>query len=95
MVRRIANFVSKDVPPEPDFSIATTELDELTAKTQEILRREITNLMIESTAKKLSPTSSAALVSYIKLLGELKDKETEALKAMGDEHLKKLARDQS
>lgn len=90
-MRRIADFKPKIETVEPDFSLASTSLEDLVNKSQEILRREITNLMIESTGKKLSPTSSAALVQYIKLLGELKDKETEELRNLGEEHLKKLA----
>lgn len=89
-MRRIAEFKSKDTQ-EPDFSLASTTLDELVDKSQEILRREITNLMIESSGRKLSPTSSSSLVAYIKLLGELKKEETETLRNLGDEHLKKLA----
>lgn len=91
MVRRVADYTPKTDSKEPDFSLASTTLDELTDKAQEILRREITNLMIESTGKKLSPTSSASLVSYIKLLGELKEKEDETLRALGNDHLEKIA----
>lgn len=76
---------------EPDLNIHDVELEDLTRKTREILRREVTNLMVESTGKKLSPTSSQSLVSYIKLLGELKDKEDEELRRLGNDHLKKLS----
>lgn len=91
-MRRIVSLEDKESPnTEPDFSLAATDLEELGAKAQEILRREITNLMVESSGRKLSPTSSAALVQYIKLLGELKEKEDEQLRNLGDEHLAKLA----
>lgn len=91
-MRRIVSIEDKQLSvKEPDFSLANTDLEELNAKAQEILRREITNLMIESSSNKLSPTSSSALVQYIKLLGELKDKEDETLRNLGDEHLKKIA----
>lgn len=92
MVRRIAEFSSKQATIEPDFSLASTTLDELNDRALEILRREVTNLMIESTGKKLSPTSSAALVQYVKLLQELKETEDKTLKALGNEHLEKLAK---
>lgn len=84
--------IVRETPVEqPDFSLAQTDLEELSAKAQEILRREIRNLMIESTERKLSPTSSNSLVQYIKLLGELKEKEDETLRNLGDDHLAKLA----
>jgi len=91
-MRRIADFTSKNTQTEPDFSLASTTLDELVDKAQEILRREITNLMVESTGKKLSPTSSQSLVAYIKLLGELKEKEEDLLQRLGDNHLKRIAK---
>lgn len=90
-MRRVADFTPKKEPTEPDFSIAQTDLDELITKAQEILRREITNLMIASTGKLLSRDNAMSLTSYIKLLNELKEAETKALKALGDEHLERLA----
>lgn len=90
-MRRISNFTPKKEQVEPDFSLVSTTLEELSNKAQEILRREILNLMGESTGGKLSPTSSASLVSYIKLLGELRDKELEDLSKLGDDHLKRLS----
>lgn len=89
-MRRIADFKPKRESVDPDFSLVSTTLEELSNKAQEILRREILNLMGESTGGKLSPTSSASLVSYIKLLGELRDKELEDLSKLGDDHLRKL-----
>lgn len=90
-MRRIADFKPKQEVTEPDFSLVSTTLEELSNKAQEILRREILNLMGESTGGKLSPTSSTSLVSYIKLLGELRDKELEDLSKLGDDHLRKLS----
>lgn len=75
-----------------DGSIIVTSIDELTTKTIEILRREILNLMGESTRGKLEPSSSKALVDYIKLLSDLKDKEKDLLAQLPDEYLEKLAR---
>lgn len=91
MTRRIAGFVSKDTPPEPDFSLATTSIEDLRLKTLEILRREVLNLMGESTRGKLSPTSSKSLTDYIKLLSDLKDLEAEELEKLSEEHLRKIA----
>lgn len=60
-------------------------------KATEILRREITNLMIESSSKKLSPSSAKDLVAYIKLLSELKAEQQEDLSKLTEEQLKALA----
>lgn len=90
-MRKIADFTAKK--PEPTEGIVIiSSVDELTAKTLEILRREITNLMIESSGGKLQPASSKSLVDYIKLLDELKKKEKELLEEASDEFLKKLAK---
>lgn len=63
---------------------------ELLGKSGEILKREITNLMIESSAKKLSAASAKDLVAYVKLLHELKLEQLAKLQAMTDEELKGL-----
>lgn len=62
-------------------------------KATEILRREITNLMIESSSKKLSPASAKDLVAYIKLLSELKAEQSETLEGLSDEQLKAITDD--
>lgn len=72
--------------------IATTSIDELMLKCQEILRREITNLMVESSKGKLSPNSAKSLSDYIKLLDTLKDKEADLLEELSDTQLKKLVK---
>lgn len=90
-MRRIADFTSKK-EPLTEGAVIVSSVDELTAKTLEILRREITNLMIESSGGKLSPPSSKALVDYVKLLDDLKVKEKELLEEASDEFLKKLAK---
>lgn len=91
-MRRIADFTSKK--PEPtEGTVIVASVDELTAKTLEILRREITNLMIESSAGKLAPPSSKSLVDYIKLLDDLKQKEKELLEEASTEFLQRLAKD--
>lgn len=91
-MRRISTFVAKKEQAPVDLTLAQTSVDELTAKSIEILRREILNLMGESSGGKLSPTSSTALVGYIKLLGELKKQEKDTLATMSDEFLEGLVK---
>jgi len=43
--------------------------------------------MMESTGKKLSPTSARDLVSYIRLLDDLREKQKEVASNMTDEEL--------
>lgn len=57
----------------------------------EILRREIKNLMMESSGKKLSPTSARDLVAYIRLLSELRAQEVDTVEGLTDEELKELS----
>jgi len=76
---------------KPGVIEATTTVDDLRVRCLEILRREVTNLMIESSKGKLSTGSSNSLTAYVKLLEELKDLEEEELKKLSEEHLKKLA----
>jgi len=90
-MRRIVSIEDKPLK-EPDFSQATTTLDELIDKSREILRREILNLMIKSSSGSLDRDASMSLVSYVKLLGELKEKETEELRNLSEEHLEKLSK---
>lgn len=94
MVRRISDFKAKIEPVVPNFDVLSVSIDELTAKTIEILRREVQNLLIESSGGKLAEKSSTALVAYIKLLGELKKKEKDLLEDLEDEFLEKIAKGQ-
>lgn len=71
------------------------DVEELLSKGGEILRREISNLMVESTSKKLSPASARDLVAYVKLLSELKEVEKAELSNLTDEELQALTSDQS
>lgn len=73
--------------PAPEFDV-----EKLLGQTEEILRREIRNLMQESTSKKLSAASSRDLVSYIELLHELKSRKEKELAEMSDEELAELAK---
>jgi hypothetical protein len=92
-MRQVSGFsgnIKESMDLQPSKIEATT-IDEMRIKCTEILRREVTNLMMESAKGKLSTQSSTSLVNYVKLLQELKDIEDEELKRLSDEHLKKLA----
>lgn len=92
MVRQVNNFVSKQPYETPDATVLPTSIDELMLKTLEILRRDILCIMGETARGKLSPQSSTALVSYVKLLTDLREKEKELLDQMSDEQLNALAK---
>lgn len=66
---------------------------DLLDKGAEILKREISNLMIESSGKKLSPNSAKDLIGYLKLLNELKLEQNKTLGELSDEELEKLEKD--
>lgn len=92
MKRIVSSFTPPVVEPtEPDFIQTATSIDELTVKCFEILRREVTNLLMESSRGKLNPTSAKSLTDYVKLLKELKLDESEELEKLSREHLEKLA----
>ncbi len=81
------------LPESPSLALPVTgefDISDLLDKGGEILRREITNLMVESSGKKLSPNSAKDLVAYLKLLSELKIEQQKALAEMSDEELEKL-----
>ena len=60
---------------------------------EEILRREVRNLLSESSRGKLSDKSSASLRDYFKLLSEMREEQAEQLKHKSKEELEKLAKD--
>lgn len=66
------------------------DVETLLAKCGELLRREITNLLMESSGGKLAPNSSRDLVQYVKLLSELKAEQLKELADMTEEELKEL-----
>lgn len=78
-----AAFNSIDINEDTDIA---TLLD----KTLEILKREIKHLMIDSSVGKLNKDSSTALVSYLKLLKELRESELEVLDGMSDDELQAI-----
>lgn len=79
------------VEPEPG-TVQTLDIEDLLAKGGEVLRREITNLLIESSSKKLGPGSARDLVAYVRLLSELKVEQEKALADMTDEELALISR---
>lgn len=64
------------------------DIEDLLAKTAEVLRREVKNLMLESSRGKLSAGSARDLVVYVELLKKLKLEEEEAARLLTDEQLK-------
>ncbi len=93
-MRKVNGFTGAVKEPtdlEPNKIQPVGSIDELLVRTLEILRREIHNLMRESSKGKLEPSSSKALVDYIRLAKELKKQESEILQDMSDEFLKTLS----
>lgn len=66
------------------------DVDELLSKAGTILQREIRNLMIASTGRKLDRGESQDLIAYVKLLAETKVQLEDASKNMTDEELRKI-----
>ncbi len=60
---------------------------------EEILRREVRNLLSESSRGKLSTSSSVSLQNYVKLLSDMREEQQEKLKTKSTEELEKLAKD--
>lgn len=89
---------TSNTPAAPEASEATTstvapepfDVERLLSSGAEILRREIVNLMRESSSGKLEPNSARDLVNYIKLLSELKEKQAKELENLSDEELAAL-----
>lgn len=91
-MKRYVKPGQSSIPSQPKLDSEPTEAGnfdvvELLDKSTEILRREISNLMIESSGKKLSANSAKDLVSYIKLLHEIKVEQEKLLSEMSDEEL--------
>ncbi len=77
--------------PVAETELEPLDVDHLLERGGEILRREIANLMAESSSRKLSPTSARDLVAYVKLLSELRTEQKREIANMSEEELKKLA----
>ena len=69
---------------------AAFDVEVLLTKGGEILNREIRSLMQESSGGKLSAASARDLVSYLKLLSELRDTQAKELGNLTDEELAAL-----
>jgi uncharacterized protein YcaQ len=89
------------VHPKPDLrqevadnsqNLDTTvfDVEALLEKGGLILQREITNLMMESSGKKLSSASSRDLVAYLRLLSDLQKDQKQKLEQLTDEELVSL-----
>lgn len=81
--------------PVKEDSSATSEtsaydVQDLLDKCGEILRREVTNLLMESSRGKLGEKSARDLAAYIKLLSDLKEEETAKLTELTDEQLQSI-----
>lgn len=79
------------VKPEPEpGTVQDLDIEDLLAKGGEVLRREITNLLIESSSKKLSAGSARDLVAYVRLLSDLKTEKQKELADLSDDELKAI-----
>ncbi len=62
-------------------------------KLLEVLRRETSHLLTESSEGRLDRDRSVALVNYIKLMNQLEEKEAEKLSELTDEELERAKRE--
>lgn len=89
------------LPSNPDEAQALPQnsadfdLTELLSKSGEILRREISNLMMESSRGKLSSQSAKDLVNYISVLSTMKNEQEKMLAELSDDELKELSQSTS
>lgn len=79
--------VSMDAAPESSFDI-----ESLLEQSLNILSREIRNLARMSASGKLEGSDAKDLVSYVKLLSELKQEQQEKAASMTDEELANAAK---
>lgn len=83
----MSKIIIRESKEQPNYDSSELDIELLLQQGGEILRREIRNLMMESTGKKLSPASARDLVSYIRLLDDLREKQLSAAADMTDEEL--------
>lgn len=76
-----------DIPAPVDLSGTEFDIEKLLANSGEILRREIANLLGESSRGKLNGASARDLVAYIRLLQELKSAQIDELSQLTNEEL--------
>ncbi len=81
------------VAPEPDEAPVAFDVVELLDKAGLILQREVKNLTIASASGKLLPAHARDLVSYLKLLHELKNQQEAAAAKLSDEELATAAKE--
>ena len=83
-----------DTPPVTDDQpLSEVSVDRLIDSGLIVLQREIKNLLSQSARGKLDAASARDLRDTVKLLFELKDRESELLKGKTDDELKAMASD--
>ncbi len=87
--KQIPEPIAKDIPIS-DISIARLIDDGLL-----VLYREITNLKMLSVNGKLEASDARDLRDHLKLLFELKDRESESLKGLTDEELQTILKERN
>jgi len=86
----VKTIIAPQAAVEAPAANETFDVEALLAKGGEILRREVVNLLRESSAGKLTPTSARDLVQYVKLLSELKAEQKAEISNLTDEELAAL-----
>lgn len=85
-------YVSSSKPVEQHSELAADfDIDKLLDKGLLILQRDMQNIMAQGVHSKLDGAASRDLVSYIKLLNELKAEKAKDLANMTDEQLAAVA----
>lgn len=84
---KLDKMLQKPEPPVKDLPISEISIARLIDDGLLVLFREITNLKRLSVSGKLGPTDARDLRDHLKLLFELKDRESESLKGLTDEDL--------
>lgn len=86
------NTVISEPEESMDADLGAFDVEKELELCEEVLRREVRNLMSESSKGKLPEKSARDLAAYIKLLSEMKDEQKEKLKHMSVEELEKLVK---
>lgn len=93
-VTNLDDMITKAVAKETDPSLVSDiSIDKLIDDGLIALNREITNLKTTSAHGKLDAADARDLRDHLKLLFELKDRESDSLKGLTDEELEAFARD--
>lgn len=95
-MRRFPKTPNTEILPKPeertDADFGAFDVAKELEMCEEILRREIRNLMSESSRSKLSEKSARDLTSYIKLLSEMRDEQGDKMKDLSVEELETLVK---